>query len=195
MARGDYLLCGDCQTKLVYDGDWSGRDRVLEVFGEGWTTLVCPPCLVRRDAAVRRAALEEAARDCEKFAEEIKHTSHKDGLGMGDQRSEGVLKEQADHIRALSDEPAQPNPLTLDPRRIEQWASDMADASVAAGESEYVQPDDWLERVRAYCERELRKKHNAWYYTALHDVLAILDGEQGDRWLADGPDMNDEGDK
>ena len=60
-----------------------------------------------RKRAVREA-WEAAAKVCEAFAEEIKHTSHRDGLGMGDQRSEGVCVGIAARIRAST--PSDPTP-------------------------------------------------------------------------------------
>jgi cell division septum initiation protein DivIVA len=50
----------------------------------------------------RRAALEEAARLLDNAAEEIKHTRHVDGLGMGWLDGEDLLKEKAAAIRALA---------------------------------------------------------------------------------------------
>lgn len=35
------------------------------------------------------------------LAEKIKHTSHRDGLGMGDQRSEGAVHDYQDRIRGI----------------------------------------------------------------------------------------------
>ena len=50
-------------------------------------------------------AREQAARLCDEHAERIQNTSHRDGLGMGDQRSEGVCREIAERIRAMEPEP------------------------------------------------------------------------------------------
>ncbi len=51
--------------------------------------------------AMAHWVLDRTAREGDSFAEEIKQTSHKDGLGMGDQRSEGVVREYRDRIRGL----------------------------------------------------------------------------------------------
>ena len=40
--------------------------------------------------------LEAMPAKIDAFEEEIKHTSHRDGLGMGDQRSEGVCRDIKD---------------------------------------------------------------------------------------------------
>ncbi len=49
--------------------------------------------------------VSECVRVVNAYAEEIKHTSHMDGLGMGDQRSEQVCLEIAKRIAALDSEP------------------------------------------------------------------------------------------
>jgi hypothetical protein len=55
-----------------------------------------------------RAALEQAAKVAEAYAERLKHTSHRDGLGMGWQAGEELCLEIADRIRALAS-PAHPD--------------------------------------------------------------------------------------
>ncbi len=55
-----------------------------------------------------RAALEQAAKVAEVHAERLKHTSHRDGLGMGWQAGEELCLEIADRIRALAS-PAHPD--------------------------------------------------------------------------------------
>jgi hypothetical protein len=60
MAFRDYIICGECETKIIYDGYDNGRDRLEEVWGDPktnfWTVhLLCPDCLKKlraeRDAA------------------------------------------------------------------------------------------------------------------------------------------------
>lgn len=56
MAKGDYICCGDCDCKLIYDGSRSGRDRLEELWGD--TTgpiytvkILCPDCQKKELAA------------------------------------------------------------------------------------------------------------------------------------------------
>ena len=53
MAYLDYITCPDCHAKVVYDGDYTNRDRLMERFGVD--TLVCPTCTLIR--AERSAVL------------------------------------------------------------------------------------------------------------------------------------------
>lgn len=58
--------------------------------------------LAAEAAAARRAGIEEAATKARAKAAEIKHTSHRDGLGMGDMRRELCLVDFAHDLeRAL----------------------------------------------------------------------------------------------
>jgi len=57
MALRDYILCGTCECKLLYDGDDNGRDRLESVFGEG-ARLLCPDCI----ATLRQQLAEAQAR-------------------------------------------------------------------------------------------------------------------------------------
>ena len=50
-------------------------------------------CLTDRDDKVRQHTLRAVRRALRAEREHIKHTSHKDGLGMGDQRSEELLED------------------------------------------------------------------------------------------------------
>lgn len=50
MAGRDYIHCKNCHTKIIYDGDDNGRDRLEEVWGDpkanDWTVgLLCPDCI------------------------------------------------------------------------------------------------------------------------------------------------------
>ena len=50
MAGRDYIRCKKCGTKIVYDGDDNGRDRLEFVWGDpdaqDWTvSLLCPDCI------------------------------------------------------------------------------------------------------------------------------------------------------
>lgn len=50
MASRDYILCGGCGIKIIYDGYASGRDTLEEIWGDpkaqAWTVqLLCPDCI------------------------------------------------------------------------------------------------------------------------------------------------------
>ena len=67
MALRDYVICGECKTKIIYDGHDNGRDRLEEVWGDPnadvWTVhLLCPDCIkkLHADLAALRALLNEA---------------------------------------------------------------------------------------------------------------------------------------
>ena len=51
MAGIDYILCTDCHTKVVYDGDHTSRDWLMERFGVD--TLLCPKCALERAERAR----------------------------------------------------------------------------------------------------------------------------------------------
>jgi hypothetical protein len=53
-----------------------------------------------REAAFNEAIVIAAAK-CDSFREFIAQTSHREGLGMGDRRSEDLLQEMATRIRAI----------------------------------------------------------------------------------------------
>lgn len=62
MAGRDYIRCGECGCKIIYDGDDSGRDRLEEIWGDlkadTWSvSLLCPDCLTK--LRQRIAALEK----------------------------------------------------------------------------------------------------------------------------------------
>jgi len=66
MAFRDYIICGECETKIIYDGYDNGRDRLEELWGDPkadfWTVhLLCPDCL-KKLRAERDEALADAAR-------------------------------------------------------------------------------------------------------------------------------------
>ena len=61
MAWRDYITCGNCETKIIYDGYDNGRNRLEEKWGDPkapvWTVhLLCPDCISKlrkeRDAAL-----------------------------------------------------------------------------------------------------------------------------------------------
>lgn len=50
MAGRDYIKCKKCYTKIVYDGQDDGRDRLETMWGDpsakDWTVgLLCPDCI------------------------------------------------------------------------------------------------------------------------------------------------------
>ena len=50
MALRDYILCGECETKLVYDGNDEAREWLEERYGDPscncyTVKLLCPTCL------------------------------------------------------------------------------------------------------------------------------------------------------
>ena len=50
MAGRDYIMCKRCLTKIIYDGDDNGRERLEVVWGDpdakDWTVgLLCPSCI------------------------------------------------------------------------------------------------------------------------------------------------------
>ena len=53
MAGGDYISCKRCHTKVVYDGDWNGRERLIEM----WDTIevLCPDCIDKYEKTVAKA--------------------------------------------------------------------------------------------------------------------------------------------
>ena len=53
MAYLDYICCTDCHGKVVYDGDHTKRDWLMERFGVD--SLLCPTCTLIR--AERSAVL------------------------------------------------------------------------------------------------------------------------------------------
>ena len=65
MAFRDYITCGECETKIIYDGYDNGRDRLEKIWGDpnanSWTVhLLCPDCIkkMRVDLAAARADAE-----------------------------------------------------------------------------------------------------------------------------------------
>ena len=46
MAYLDYITCPDCHAKVVYDGDHTKRDWLMERFGVD--SLLCPTCTLIR---------------------------------------------------------------------------------------------------------------------------------------------------
>ena len=67
MAFRDYIICGECETKIIYDGYDNGRDRLEELWGDPkadfWTVhLLCPDCLkkLRAERDEARALLRES---------------------------------------------------------------------------------------------------------------------------------------
>lgn len=46
MAYLDYITCPDCHEKVVYDGDHTKRDWLMERFGVD--SLLCPTCTLIR---------------------------------------------------------------------------------------------------------------------------------------------------
>ena len=86
MAGRDYILCGDCGTKVVYDGDDNGRNRLETIWGDpgadDWTVdLLCPDCIAELRAVVER--LHHALRP---FARAFDAESPADAITMGDLR-------------------------------------------------------------------------------------------------------------
>jgi len=44
MAGRDYLSCKKCYTKIIYDGDDNGRDRIRTMWGDD-AGILCPDCI------------------------------------------------------------------------------------------------------------------------------------------------------
>ena len=53
MAGMDYIHCKRCWTKVVYDGDWNGRDRLLEMWNT--TEVLCPDCIKKYENTLDKA--------------------------------------------------------------------------------------------------------------------------------------------
>lgn len=58
MAGRDYLSCKKCHTKIIYDGDDSGRERLEVMWGDpdalDWTVgLLCPDCIKELEDQVK----------------------------------------------------------------------------------------------------------------------------------------------
>ena len=53
MAGADYISCRRCGTKVVYDGDWNGRDRLLALWDT--TDVLCPDCIDKYEKTVAKA--------------------------------------------------------------------------------------------------------------------------------------------
>jgi hypothetical protein len=53
MAGMDYIWCRRCGTRVLYDGEWNGRERLIE----NWNTveLLCPPCIDKYEHALDKA--------------------------------------------------------------------------------------------------------------------------------------------
>jgi hypothetical protein len=67
MALRDYIACGNCGCKIVYDGNDNGRNRLEMYWGnpdaETWTVhLLCPDCLKAQTAEIER--LRGLLREC-----------------------------------------------------------------------------------------------------------------------------------
>ena len=50
MSGRDYIKCKKCYSKIVYDGDDNGRERLEIIWGDpdskDWTVgLLCPDCI------------------------------------------------------------------------------------------------------------------------------------------------------
>ena len=61
MAGRDYVTCGDCGTRIVYDGQDFIRDDLEKRFGDikadSWTVeLLCPPCITKLRNEIERLA-------------------------------------------------------------------------------------------------------------------------------------------
>ena len=77
MALRDYILCGECEVKLIYDGNDDAREWLEERYGDpncGCYTvkLLCPTCLEKlraENAKLREklAAAEKAMNRCYKM--------------------------------------------------------------------------------------------------------------------------------
>jgi hypothetical protein len=62
MAVRDYIVCGSCECKIIYDGHNNGRNMLEENWGDPskdfWTvSLYCPTCLL--DVIAERDALRD----------------------------------------------------------------------------------------------------------------------------------------
>ena len=54
MAMGDYICCGRCRCKLIYDGSHAGREALEQKWGAPdeptyTVSLLCPDCLAAKD--------------------------------------------------------------------------------------------------------------------------------------------------
>ena len=67
MAYLDYILCGKCHQKLVYDGDGTSRDWLLERFGED--SLICPSCFNLERSTFINTMLSQVARLNKKYSD------------------------------------------------------------------------------------------------------------------------------
>ena len=65
MAYLDYILCVKCHQKLVYDGDGTSRDWLLERFGED--SLICPSCFNLERSTFINTMLSQVARLNKKY--------------------------------------------------------------------------------------------------------------------------------
>lgn len=54
MAGIDYILCKKCHTKIIYDGDDNGRERLLSRWGSV-DVLLCPDCVKLYEESVKTA--------------------------------------------------------------------------------------------------------------------------------------------
>ena len=68
MALRDYILCGECEVKLIYDGNDDAREWLEERYGDpncGCYTvkLLCPTCLekLRAENAKLRRVIKDVA--------------------------------------------------------------------------------------------------------------------------------------
>ena len=66
MAYLDYILCGRCHQKLIYDGDGTSRDWLLERFGED--SLICPNCFNLERSTFINTMLSQVARLNKKYS-------------------------------------------------------------------------------------------------------------------------------
>ncbi len=67
MAYLDYILCEKCHQKLVYDGDCTSRDWLLERFGVD--SLICPSCLNIERSTFINTMLNQVARLNKKYSD------------------------------------------------------------------------------------------------------------------------------
>ena len=54
MAYIDYIHCKRCDIKVIYDGDWNGRERLEDMWGEGTLTVLCPDCIDKYEKTVAK---------------------------------------------------------------------------------------------------------------------------------------------